>query len=180
MATLKEMYEHFDTYKKIAREVESANLPNKGEILESVKRSIDACKWYQKWRIDKVYYTSSIQRIDDNAQVCVFREIPGINVTFPHPAELMMISFPSGPYMFGDDYCKDFFDDFLNDIINANPCPDFIDRRNGAVYYRPLNASKGYDNYKRILKNYKEKNVDRLRKLKIEKLQREIERLESE
>lgn len=92
---------------------------------------------------------------------------------------LLVINFPTGAYIFGDDYNyqKQLFQDFLNELKSYKP--DFTDTSNKGLYWKLENAKSIYNNFDKILKEYREKNKSEFNERKIKKLEEELKKLKN-
>jgi len=97
------------------------------------------------------------------------------------PEDEMMIhlSFYTGAYIFGnyfdDDYPTQFFQEFWNELKTYNP--KYIDTTNKNLYFSLESGAKLFNEFKGILNKYYELNKENAKKRKIEKLQKELEKL---
>ena len=96
----------------------------------------------------------------------------------PKNKQLLQISFPTGAYIFGDDYPKELFKEFFGELKTYKP--DFLDTINRSLYFSLKNGSDVFNDFNSILQRYNDVNkVDR-RKRDIKKMKSEIKRLEVE
>lgn len=91
---------------------------------------------------------------------------------------LLQICFPTGAYIFGDEYPSKFFQKFFNELKTYKP--KYIDSANKNLYYTMGNASEIFNNFKDILNKYKELNKEDCKKRKIAKLKEQLKSLEKE
>lgn len=96
----------------------------------------------------------------------------------PNNEWLLVITFPTGGYIFGGDYegQKQLFQDFFDELKHYNP--DFCDTSNKGLYWRPENASSIYKEFNSIIKKYHERNASELKNRKIAKMKSELAKLE--
>ena len=94
----------------------------------------------------------------------------------PDDEWLYVISFPTGPYIFGDDYPSNFFSVFFNELKTYGP--KYIDTANKSLYFSYDNAYIIHDNFNEIFSKYKELSVIEYKKRKAERLRKELEELE--
>ena len=92
---------------------------------------------------------------------------------------LLNISFPTGAYIFGQDYDyqQDLFQEFIKELKSYKP--DYSDTVNKSFYWKLENAKGILENFNDILKKYHEKNRGEFDKRKAAKLRKELEQLES-
>ena len=95
----------------------------------------------------------------------------------PKNEMLLSIMFPTGAYIFGEDYDTEIFDEFYKELKTYNP--KFCDDLNHYLYFDLESAGKIYNEYRNIYKKYKEKYNARINERRIAKLKAEIEYLEN-
>lgn len=85
-----------------------------------------------------------------------------------------------GAYIFGssytDDYPTEFFKQFFNELKTY--APRYIDSANKSLYYSMISAGRIYNDFRGILDKYYRLNKEDYNKRKVEKLKKEIEKLE--
>ena len=89
---------------------------------------------------------------------------------------LYVINFPTGAYIFGDDYPTELFYELFTELKGYNP--DYSDTNNKGLYFKLENASKVYNEFPNIMKKYHEKNNEDRKVRKANKLRKELEELE--
>lgn len=94
----------------------------------------------------------------------------------PENELLLVVSFPTGAYIFGDDYPVDLFKDFFNELSTF--APKYSDTTNKCLYFSMDNAKNIFNSFYDILNKYKELNRQDFNRRKIERLKKEIEKLE--
>ena len=95
----------------------------------------------------------------------------------PNDEILLCIKYPTGAYIFGGDYPTDFFQKFFLELKTYKP--KYIDSHNNSLYFSMENASKIFNTYDSIVKEYREKNKEDLKQRKIKKMKNELSKLES-
>lgn len=95
----------------------------------------------------------------------------------PEDEYLFTVSFPTGAYIFGEDYATDFFQKFWLELKEFKP--DYIDEVNHCLYWKLENAKDAFNNYDSTLKKYHELNKEDVKKRRIEKMKKELEQLEN-
>lgn len=95
----------------------------------------------------------------------------------PKNETLLYIGYPTGAYIFGDDYPIEFFQKFFLELKTYNP--KYIDSANKSLYFDLDNAGKIYNAYDSIIKRYYEENKEDLRQRKIKQLKEELSKLEA-
>lgn len=93
----------------------------------------------------------------------------------PDDELLLQISFPTGAYIFGDDYPADLFQKFFTELKSYNP--KYIDSVNHALYFSIDNAKNVFNNLDSILEKYREMYKKDVRKRKIREMEEELEKL---
>lgn len=88
---------------------------------------------------------------------------------------LLRISFPTGAYIFGDDYPTELFQKFFTELKSYNP--KYIDSVNQALYFSMDNAKNVFNNLDSILEKYREMYKKDVRKRKIREMEEELEKL---
>ena len=95
----------------------------------------------------------------------------------PNDEILLCIKYPTGAYIFGGDYPTDFFQKFFLELKTYKP--KYIDSHNNSLYFSMENASKIFNTYDSIVKEYREKHKGDLKQRKIKKMKNELSKLES-
>lgn len=93
----------------------------------------------------------------------------------PDDEFLMNISFPTGAYIFGEDYPQNFFQKFFEELRSLNP--DYTDLANKSLYWKIENASIVYKAFPEILKKYQVLNREDIKKRKIAAMEEELQKL---
>lgn len=91
---------------------------------------------------------------------------------------LLQISFPTGAYIFGEEYPKELFEKFLGELKEY--APDYCDTANKCLYFRLRNAKDIFNNFSTILKKYHDIYRDGHNQRRVEELKKEIEKLEKQ
>jgi hypothetical protein len=97
--------------------------------------------------------------------------------TQPKNETLLCLKYPTGAYIFGEDYPKEFFQKFFSELKTYNP--KFIDSHNYSLYFSLKNAGKIHNAYRGILKRYYDENKKDLKQRKIKKLEDELSKLKA-
>lgn len=96
----------------------------------------------------------------------------------PNNETLLCIEFPTGAYIFGDDYPQHIFNEFFSELKTYEP--KYTDSANKCLYFTLDKAGKIFNDYDSILKKYYDKNREDLKQRKIDKLKDELSKLETE
>jgi hypothetical protein len=121
-------------------------------------------------------------RFGDNMTLYRFSPDNGRSISWPdcgnQPVDelLLCISFPTGPYIFGEDYPTEYFQKFWNELRTYNP--KFIDSHNSGLYFSMDNAGKIFNEYTSIFNRYREENKEDVKQRKIIKMKEELAKLE--
>jgi len=94
----------------------------------------------------------------------------------PEDELLLQIGFPTGAYIFGEDYATDFFQKFWLELKTYKP--DYIDEANCCLYWNIKNAKEIFNSYNALLKKYYELNKEDAKQRLIDKMKKELEQLE--
>lgn len=92
-----------------------------------------------------------------------------------HPEELLKISFPTGAYIFGERYDTEYFDEFYDELLEIKP--DYHDRLNRALYYKPQNAKRAWEHYRETYQKYMRNNRERVKVWELNEAKKEYEAL---
>lgn len=90
----------------------------------------------------------------------------------PKGERLIMFSYPTGPYIFGQDYPFEFFKKFFLELKSFKP--DYVDSTNSNLYFKLENAKEVFNNYDSILKKYYELNKEDFKQREIIRKQKEL------
>lgn len=93
----------------------------------------------------------------------------------PEDELLLELSFPTGAYIFGDDYPSEFFEEFFQELKSY--IPKYSDIINKNLYFSMDNAGKIFNEFPAILKKYYDKNKEDVRVRKIKKMEKELAKL---
>lgn len=96
----------------------------------------------------------------------------------PNNEILLCISYPSGPFIFGNDYPTEFFQKFFTELKTYNP--KYIDSENNCLYFSLDNASKIYNAYDSILEKYYKENEKDEKQRKIKAAKETLAKLEAQ
>jgi len=88
---------------------------------------------------------------------------------------LLEISFPTGGYIFGQDYPAKFFQKFFTELKTYGP--KYSDTTNASLYFSMDNAGKIFNKFNSILEKYNKENKEDYKKRQIIKKKEELEKL---
>lgn len=96
----------------------------------------------------------------------------------PEDEMMLIISFPTGAYIFGEDYDGQLplFNEMFIKLKSYNP--KFVDTHNKSLYFPIAEGAKVFNDFNDIFSQYKEKNVAMKSARRIEKLKKELKDLE--
>lgn len=194
-------------YKKAYKEIEKvcekhldiADHPDMGDIttmLDSAKNHLLVIEWSEKYGIELPHktrlYRANYARLNDYLAISYYKdgeedkeEGSGKYISWsddkrqPKDEWLLVISFPTGGYIFGEDYerHKQLFQDFFDELKSYNP--DYSDTMNSGLYWRLESSSDIYKQFGDILQKYRERNRSELKSRKIEALKEELSQMEN-
>lgn len=95
----------------------------------------------------------------------------------PTDEYLFVLNISRGAYIFGNDYPEDFFQKFWLELKSYKP--DYIDEVNNRLYWKLENAKDAFNNYDSILEKYYKLNKEDIKRRRIKKMKKELEKLES-
>ena len=93
----------------------------------------------------------------------------------PDDELLLLISFPTGPFIFGEDYPEELFKKFFLELKSYGP--KHVDTANKSLYFSIDKASKVFNEFNSILKKYDELNRVDYKRRQIAKLEEELKGL---
>lgn len=96
----------------------------------------------------------------------------------PEDELLLRISFPTGAYIFGEDYPTDIFQKFFLELKSFNP--KYTDTTNKSMYFSMDNSKDIFNSFDSILRKYYEINREDFKQRKIEKMKKELAELENQ
>ena len=88
---------------------------------------------------------------------------------------LYMISFPTGPYIFGKHFPLELFQEFFRELVSYGP--KYLDTVNKTLFFSKENAKYIHEDFEGILKKYRDKVKEDAKRIRIEKLKQELEEL---
>ena len=95
----------------------------------------------------------------------------------PEDELLLQLSFSTGAYIFGEDYPQEFFQRFFKELKSYNP--KYSDTNNKNLYFTLDSAKTIFNEFPEILKKYRQENKEDFKRRQIEKLQKELDKLNS-
>lgn len=96
--------------------------------------------------------------------------------TQPEDEWLFVISYPTGAFIFGEDYQQETFKQYFNELKKFEP--KYVDTANHNLYYTADKAKAVYEKVDEFLKKYRAIAEDNRKESKIEALKKQLEALE--
>lgn len=96
----------------------------------------------------------------------------------PHNEWLYWLSFPTGAYIFDEDYPTELFDEFFDELKSYNF--KYSDTMNHSLYFDEGTASKIHEDFPAILKKYQEIATEKSKEVKIRNLQLQLQKLQGD
>lgn len=121
-------------------------------------------------------------RINDNMYVVSMGEKYNRTISWsvdgrqPEDEIMLVISFPTGAYIFGDSYPEELFERMWTEIKSYNP--KYTDDMNKTVYFPLDKAAPIANEFRNILNKYYKIYKEETNLRKVNELRRELERLE--
>lgn len=131
----------------------------------------------------KIDSTEAI-RFEPYGYLCIFGEKYNRTISWPdvkgQPQNeyLLMYSFPTGAYIFDEDYPKELFSNFWDELKTYNP--KYIDTMNHCIYFSLENARFIFNDFKAILDRYHHLNKEDKKLRQIAKMKEDLAKLESQ
>ena len=95
----------------------------------------------------------------------------------PNSELLLLIQFPTGAYIFGEDYLKELFQKFFRELIDLKP--KYTDIHNSCLYFPMEIAGNVYNQFNELYKKYQDLNKEDYKQRKIQKMKDELAKLEN-
>lgn len=93
----------------------------------------------------------------------------------PYGERLYVIQFPSGPYIFGQEYPRETFEQFFNELKAFGP--KYSDRMNRGLWFTSENAKEVFEAYDGIYKKWQGKVEEELKQRRVDELKAELRKL---
>ena len=150
------------------------NIQGLNMLARDAKEALKIANLYDKWRLNvRSTQMRNPYQIEYGIAIGTYSNIP--NGPKINPTELLKISFPTGAFIFGDDYDTELFEDFYAELHEVIPA--YEDELNYALYYTVENGSKAYEHYRQTYKKYEEMALDRRKQRRIKELEKTLEEL---
>ena len=96
--------------------------------------------------------------------------------TQPEDEWLFVISYPTGAFIFGEDYQQETFKQYFDELKGFSP--KYVDTANHNLYYTADKAKAVYEKVDEVLKKYRAIAEENRKDSKIEALKKQLEALE--
>lgn len=90
---------------------------------------------------------------------------------------MLIISFPTGAFIFGEEYPTEFFKQFFDELKSYSP--KYIDDANSSLYFPIETCSDVFNNFNDILNKYYEWNKEEKKQRKILEMKKQLQQLEN-
>jgi hypothetical protein len=121
--------------------------------------------------------------LGQHTKVCWIGEKHGRTISWPdggiQPEDelLLYITFPTGAYIFGNDYPTQFFQRFFKELLDLNP--KYTDIHNSTLYYSMDNAGSVFNQFNVLYEKYQELNREDWKQRRIQKMKEDLLKLEN-
>lgn len=150
-----------------------------------VKREIELLKVEEEFGIPLRMCGATHYKVrnsyDDWTGVTYFSKENGRTISWPDNGEqpeeewLYVISFPTGPYIFGDSYPEKTFQNFFQELKSFGP--KYCDTANKSLYFSSNVAKEVYEAFWGILNKHKEKVQEEVKEKRKAELLKELAEL---
>lgn len=96
----------------------------------------------------------------------------------PVDERLIVVSFSTGAYIFGEQYDTKTFNEFFNELKSYGY--RYIDSANSSIYYDLITGAKVYKDFKDLYAKYLQLAKERNKQNEINKLRKQLQELESQ
>lgn len=181
-------------YKKIVRIVNkydlASNCAEMSGVLSCVKRKLFIAEFEYNHNIalpsgvtlesDGGFWVRLPSRLGDMS-IGTFGTKHGRNMgcvsNVPKSEILLSIRFCTGPFTFGEDYPKEFFNSFFDELISIGA--KYTDRINSELYFSMDNATEFMEQFPSVCEKYLAENRRDILKRKCERLEAEAEEIKA-
>lgn len=173
-----------------SEEDEKSCISRMDDVLNDLALVREKCFLKENFNIDiKIYCTTyssgryyDVKDMPTDVQVVYWGEHCEVfnSKSQPEPGRwLIKFKYPTGAYIFGNNYCRDLFYDFFEELKTTFKY-DFIDPVNDTLYFYLENSKEIVDNYHEIFRKYKAKYKEYSVKAEMKKLQDRLKELEED
>lgn len=184
------MLKTIDAYKKIlkvikscAKDVELDSTINISHTLESLITREELQESFGINLKNCYEYGATYFKVDYDQYIAKYGEKHNRTISWsddgrqPEDEWLLAITYPTGAYIFGEDYQEKTFNQYFNELREFNP--KYVDQANHGLYFAADKAKAVYEKVDEIYKKYLVIAEDNRKASKIEKLKKQLEELEA-
>ncbi len=178
-----------DAYKKILKVIESCAkdtmLDSSVDIAYNLKLLITREEIQESFGINlkNCYnYGPTCFKVGEDQYISKYGSKHGRAISWPEDGRqpedewLLAIRYPTGAYIFGEDYQQATFNEYFNELREFEP--KYVDQANHCLYYTADKAKAVYEKIDEIFKKYRAIAEDNRKAGKIEALKKQLAELE--
>lgn len=178
-----------DAYKKILKVIKSCvketHLDSTIDIGYKLEQLITREDIQESFGIDLrgcYNYSDTYFKVGDDMYIAKYGDKHNRTISWPvdgrQPEDewLLAITYPTGAYIFGDDYQKETFARYFDELKEFNP--KYVDDVNHRLYYADDVAKVVYEKVEEIYKKYRAAAEENRKANKIQVLKKQLEQLE--
>lgn len=154
----------------------------------SIGREIERLEKEEEFGIQLAWvddgYFSVAGAYDNWSRVLYFSEESGRSISWPDDGRqpenewLYVVSFPTGPYIFGGEYPEETFRAFFAELKQFEP--KYCDTANKSLYFTGSKAKAVHEDFWHIFNKYKDEVEKELKQKRRDHLLKELEKLKEE
>lgn len=120
-------------------------------------------------------------KVNEYSRLCLMGEAHGRTIAWsdddrqPVDEWLLAICFPTGGYIFGEDYPKETFTAFFEELASLNP--DYLDTANHCLYFGKERAGHAFTSFGGVFEKYRALAKEERDRNKIAELKRRLKEL---
>ena len=178
-----------DAYKKIIKVIKScakeAQLDSTIDISYKLEQLITREEIQESFGINLTGcydYSATYFKVGDNRYIAKYGKKYNRTISWsedgkqPEDEWLLAITYPTGAYIFGEDYQTETFKQYFDELKEFEP--KYVDTVNHCLYYTADKAKAVYDKIGEIYKKYRAGAEDNRKESKIQALRKQLEELE--
>lgn len=174
-----------DAYKKILKVIESCAKEVKLDITYRLHNLIIREELQERFGINLQNYSSysdTYFKLGDDVFIAKYGDKYNRTISWsddgsqPEDEWLFVVCYPTGAFIFGEDYQQDTFKKYFEELKSYNP--KYVDTVNKCLYYTEDVAKDVFENVNRLFIKYKAIAEDSRKASKIEALKKQLEELE--
>ncbi len=179
-----------DAYKKILKVIKScvkdAQLDSTVDIAYKLEQLITREEIQESFGINLAGcydYSATYFKVGDDRYIAKYGDKHNRTVSWsddgnqPKDEWLLAITYPTGAFIFGEDYQKETFAQYFNELKEFEP--KYVDTVNHCLYYAADKAKAVYEKVDEVLKKYRAIAEENRKASKIEALKKQLEVLEA-